>query len=421
MSCGNLICMNERTIMHIDMNAFFASIEQQSNPALRGKPVAVIGSAGRTVITTASYEARAYGVRTGMNVWQARQKCPHIILVIGNNRKYTWTSSRIVKLMLQFTPLVEVFSIDEAFLDVSGSLTLFTGAERIAYLLKVQIRRHFGITCSIGVAPNKMLAKLASEIKKPDGLTVIRPEEVTPVLERTPVKDLCGIGPKTARQLALYGIRTCGELGRFPVDILRKRFGIVGERLNLMGRGIDDSPVIPSEEAEEVKSVGHSMTLDRDIEDRKEILRFLLQLSEMVGRRARRYNVRGKTVTLSIRYADFDTWAGRQETLPDYINRSADIYRAAADILESLVLAQPVRLLGVRLSNLGGESGQLPLFGEDRKKTLLVEAMDRVNDRYGSFSVTFGSLLDGEKDGRGESRVISPAWRPAGIRHVDVK
>ncbi len=407
--------------MHIDMNAFFASVEQQCNPGLRGKPVAVIGSAKRTVITTSSYEARAYGVKTGMTVWEARQKCPHIILVIGNNRKYTWTSSRIVKLMLRFTPQVEVFSIDEAFLDVSGSLGLFTSAERIAYLLKALIRHRFGITCSIGVAPNKLMAKLASDMKKPDGLTIIRPEEVPLVLERMPVKELCGIGSKTARQLALYGINTCGELGRFPVDILRKRFGIVGERLSLMGRGIDDSPVIPSEEAEEVKSVGHSMTLERDIDDRGDILRFLLQLSEMVGRRARRYNVWGKTVTLSVRYADFDTWAGRQETLPNYINQSADIYKAVVDILESLVLQQPVRLLGVRLSNLRYESNQLPLFEEERKKTLLVETMDRVNDRYGDFSVTFGSLLDEEKTGDKGSHVISPAWRPDGIRCVDVK
>jgi DNA polymerase-4 len=209
----------------------------------------------------------------------SRRKYPHLILVIGNNRKYTWTSSQIVKLMLQFIRWWEVFSIDEAFLDVSGSIRLFGSADRIAYLLKAQIRHHFGITCSIGIAPNKLLAKLASEMEKPDGLTIIRPGEVSPVLERMPVKELCGIGSKTARQLALYGIRTCGELGRFPVDILRKRFGIIGERLHRMGRGVDDSPVIPAEEANEVKSVGHSMTLERDIEDRKEILKFLLQLS----------------------------------------------------------------------------------------------------------------------------------------------
>ena len=408
---------DERQILHIDMNAFFASVEQQANPELRGKPIAVIGSAKRTVITTSSYEARAFGVRTGMTVWEARQKCPRIILVVGDNRKYTYTSSRIVEMMHQFTPLVEVFSIDEAFLDVTGSLRLFGSAERIAYLIKAEIRHHFGITCSIGIAPNKLLAKLASDMQKPDGLTVIRPEEVARVLDRVPAKDLCGVGGKTARQLSLYGIATCGDLGRFPVEVLRKRFGIVGEQLSRMGRGIDDSPVIPVEESDPVKSVGHSMTLERDISLRKEILKYLLQLSEMVGRRARRYNVWGKTVTLSIRYADFDTWVGRQETLPQYINQSEDIYRAAVAILDTLVLLQPVRLLGVRISNLRYESNQLPLFPEERKKALLVGAMDEVNDRYGNFTVTFGSLLDEENKG---SRVISPAWQPSGIRNVDI-
>lgn len=411
----------DRIIMHIDMNAFFASVEQQNNPELRGKPIAVIGSAKRTVITTSSYEARAFGVKTGMNTWQAKQKCPDIIFVVGDNRKYTHTSAEIVKMMLQFTPLVEVFSIDEAFLDVTGSMSLYGTPENIAYLLKSQIKHHFGITCSIGIAPNKLLAKLASDMQKPDGLTVIKPNEVERVLERIPAKDFCGVGGKTARQLALYGISTCGELGRFPVNVLKKRFGIIGERLSQMGRGIDDSPVVPAEETEEVKSVGHSMTLERDIDDRQEILKFLLQLSEMVGRRARRYSVWGKTVTLSIRYADFDTWAGKQETLPAYINQSNDIYKAAVAILDSIVLLQPVRLLGVRLSNLRYESNQLPLFEEERKKLFLVNAMDEVNDKYGNFTVTFGSLLDGEKSDNKGSHVISPAWRPDGIRNVDVK
>jgi len=410
--------MNERTILHIDMNAFFASVEQQHDPALRGKPIAVIGSATRTVILTSSYEARACGVRTGMTVWQARQKCPHLILVAANNRRYTWTSAQIVKMFFDFTPLVETFSIDEAFLDVTGSLALFGSAERIAWLIKSRIRHRFGITCSIGIAPNKLLAKLASDMEKPDGLVVIRPVQVERIMERTLVKDLCGVGGKTARQLALYGIGTCGDLGRFPAGVLKTRFGVVGEQLQRMARGIDDSPVVPTEESDPVKSVGHSMTLERDIEERRDILAHLLQLSEMVGRRARRYNVRGKTVTLSIRCADFDTWIGRQETLPRHINESADIYRAAAAILDTLVLTQPVRLLGVRISNLRYAGDQLPLFPEERKKRLMIGAMDTVNDRYGDFTVIFGSLLDGEEKG---SRVISPAWRPSGIRNVDVQ
>lgn len=371
--------------------------------------------AGRTACN------RAFGVKTGMNTWQAKQKCPHIIFDVGDNRKYTWTSSQIMKMMHQFTPLVEIFSIDEAFLDVTGSLSLFTSPERIAHLLKAQIKHHFGITCSIGIAPNKLLAKLASDMQKPDGLTIIRPEDVSRILDILPAKDLCGIGAKTQRQLQLYGIRTCGDLGRFPISVLRKRFGIIGERLSQMGREIDDSPVIPAEDADEVKSVGHSMTLARDIEDRKEILKFLLQLSEMVGRRARRYNVWGKTVTLSIRYADFDTWVGRQETLKHFINQSEDIYHAAVEILDTLVLMQPIRLLGVRISNLRYESNQLPLFEEERKKMFLVNAMDTINDKFGDFSVTFGSLLDEEKTKNKGSHVISPAWRPDGIRNVDVK
>lgn len=412
--------MTQRIIMHLDMNAFFASVEQQSNPELRGKPIAVIGS-GRTVVTTASYEARAFGVKTGMNTWQARQQCPQIIFVVGNNRKYTHTSSQIVRMMREYTPLVEVFSIDEAFLDLTGSLGLFGSAERVAYLLKARIRQRFGLTCSIGIAPNKLLAKLASEMQKPDGLTIIEPGRVQQVLERFPIGELCGIGKKTERQLNLLGIQTCGELGRYPVGILRKRFGIVGDHLSRMGRGIDDAPVIPSEEAEEVKSVGHSMTLEQDIEERDEILRYLLQLSEMVGRRARRYGVRGKTVTLSIRYADFDTWVGRQETLPVPINRSDEIYRAAVAILDTLVLTQPVRLLGVKISNLRHEGDQLPLFADERKKSRLVNAMDEVNNRFGDFKVSFASLLDGKPGTEKGSLVISPAWRPDGIRNVEVK
>jgi len=400
------------------MNAFFASVEQAMNPALRGKPIAVIGSAHRTVITTSSYEARRHGVKTGMAVWEAKRCCPELILVVGNNRRYTHTSAEIMKMMLDYTPLVEVFSIDEAFMDVTGSLRLFGSPENIAYQLKARIRHRFGITCSIGIAPNKLLAKLASDMKKPDGLTVIRPEETDRILEHLPATDLCGVGRRTARRLRLLGITTCGELGRFPVGILKKKFGIVGEYLQRMGKGLDDSPVVPTREAEPVKSVGHSMTLDRDIETREEIMKYLLQLSEMVGRRARRYGVTGKTVSLYVRYADFDTSFGKQQTQCDYISLSDDIYRAAVRILDSVTLEQPVRLLGVRLSSLRHREEQLPLFLEEKRKSFATGAMDEVNNRYGDFTVTFGSLLSGkEKKG---SFVISPAWRPDGIRCVDV-
>ena len=397
------------------MNAFFASVEQQSNPELRGKPIAVIGAAKRTVITTCSYEARAFGVKTGMNSWEARQKCPQLIFVVGNNRKYTYTSTQIIMIMREYTPLVEVFSIDEAFLDVTGCLSLFGSAERICHLIKARIKQQFGLTCSVGIAPNKLLAKLASDMQKPDGLTIINPQDVFKVLARVPIQDLCGIGAKMQQHLHKFGIKTCGDLGRFPVDILKRNFGVTGERLHYMGLGIDDSPVVPDEEAEEVKSVGHSTTLERDITERRDILMYLLQLSEMVGRRARKYKVAGRTVTLTIRYPDFTTFS-RQESRSSHTNNSEEIYQASVKILDSVELAQPIRLLGVKISNLTGHTEQLPLFPAERKKALIASAMDDVNNKFGDFAVTFGSLLGRD----GGSKVISPAWRPEGVRNVDV-
>lgn len=405
-----------QVIMHLDMNAFFASVEQQANPGLRGQPIAVIGR-GRTVVTTASYEARAFGVKTGMNTWQARQACPQVIFVVGDNRKYADTSTRIIAMLRDYTPLVEVFSIDEAFLDVTGSLKLFGSAETIAYRLKAQIRHELGLTCSIGVAPNKLLAKLASDMQKPDGLTIIAPDRVAEILEWMPVKALCGIGKRVEKQLADLNIFTCGQLGRASVDRLKRRFGVNGKRLVMMGRGVDDSPVVPPEEEAEVKSVGHSMTLERDVTGRDALAKYVLQLAEMVGRRARRYHVTGRTVHLTVRYGDFTT-VGKQQTRSSPTNQSEEIYRDAMAILGSFDLGQPVRLVGVCITNLVHHADQLPLFEKERKVALLAAAMDEANDRFGEFAVTFASVLEAEEKG---SHVISPAWRPDGIRRVDVK
>lgn len=408
-----------RVILHVDMNAFFASVEQQADPALRGKPIAVVGSSHRTVITTSSYEARAFGVKTGMAPWEARRCCPGLIFVVGDNRKYCHTSRRIMEMMLDYTPEVEVFSIDEAFMDVTGSLTyLYDTPERIAYLLKARIRHAFGITCSVGIAPNKLLAKLASDMHKPDGLTVIRPEDVTRVMDGLPIKDLCGVGRKMERHLNMMSIYTCGELGRCDEARLTRRFGVIGRRLKEMGQGIDNSPVVPHGEEDEVKSVGHSMTLTRDVSVREDILRYLLQLAEMVGRRARRYGVSGRTVHMYVRYADFFSSFGKQETLKGYISSSGDIYQAVLAILDTVELEQPVRLLGVKLSGLRHHSEQLALFPDERRHNELVRSMDSINDRFGEFTVTYGSLLRNRDKG---SHVISPAWRPSGIRNVEVR
>ncbi|HQU32108.1 MAG: DNA polymerase IV [Planctomycetia bacterium] len=405
-----------KIIMHIDMNAFFASVEQQINPAFRGKPIAVIGSNERTVITTSSYEARAYGVKTGMTKYEAKRLCPHIVLVAGDTGRYTDTCRSLVEIYRQYTPMVEVYSIDEAFLDVTESIPLFGCAEVIAKKIKEDIRQKLGmLTCSIGIAPNKLLAKLGSDMKKPNGLVVIQQEDVGKLLQNLPVKELCGIGSRIETQLATLGIKTCGELGRASTHTLRNRFGVIGERLKLMAQGIDNNPVIPPEQEPDVKSIGHSMTLDKDVSDMETLECHVLQLSEMVGRRMRRGGYTGRTITLTLRYPDFTTFTKRT-TAGTHTDNSIDIYRIAIDILNTVRLQQPIRLIGISISNLTKNLSQIPLFLSDRNKKAATRAMDKINDRYGDFCITWGTLIKRYQ----HKGVISPSWRPSGIKCINL-
>ncbi len=408
--------MNEcrtRKILHIDMNAFFASVEQRAKPSLRGKAMAVIGSEHRGVILSPSYEARAFGVKTGMTYGEAKTACPHLLLVPADPSKYSHTCEELLGIWKDFTPLVELFSIDEAFLDVTGCERLIGDPVQIAVRIKERIWQEKGLTCSIGIGPNKLLAKLGSDMKKPDGLVLISPEDVADVLEDLNVKEICGIGPSLTRHLAAMGIRTCGELGRAPLKELTARFGVVGERLRDMGLGVDRDPVVPlaRQHAEESKSIGHSMTLTEDCSDVAMIERHILQLSEKVGRRLRRGSYHGDTVCLTLRYSDFQTFT-RQRRLRHAVDHGLDIYSAARDILSGLRLLQAVRLVGVSVSGLSRSAAQIPLFAEERRKKFVAEAMDDINDRYGEFTVTWGTLTDRYR----HERVISPAWRPAGDR-----
>ncbi|MDY6843167.1 MAG: DNA polymerase IV [Thermodesulfobacteriota bacterium] len=403
----NLKKTKERVILHVDMDAFFASVEQQTNPTLKGKPIAVCGSKERTVVSAASYEARPYGVKAGMSLKEAKMNCPDLILVEADVSKYVYTSTIIFSIFKDFTPQVEIYSIDEAFLDVTGCLLLFHEGKTIAKLIKEKIREELGITCSIGIAPNKLMAKLASEMKKPDGLTVITQEGISRILQELSVKEIPGIGKQLTHHLALLGIRTCGELGKASVDTLTKRFGIIGERLHKMGLGIDDSPVIPFEEEPEAKSVGHSMTIDQDIYDKEEIKRYILQLSEMVGRRLRKNHYRGRTVSLTLRYSDFHTF-GKQVSHKRHTSESMEIYHTAIHIFDSIRLQQAVRLVGVKVSNLCKDFQQPFLFPRERRKHIISQVMDKVNDRYGEFTVTRGSLLECFR----HHSIIDPHWKP---------
>jgi DNA polymerase-4 len=402
-----------RQILHIDMNAFFASVEQRVNPALRGKAMAVIGSLHRGVILSPSYEARAFGVRTGMTYGEAKTACPGLLLVPANPAKYSHACEELIRIWRDYSPLVELFSIDEAFLDVTGCEQLLGDPVQIAIKIKERIWNEKRLTCSIGIGPNKLLAKLGSDMRKPDGLVLISPGDVPEVLEDLPVRELCGIGPNLEGALSAMGLRTCGELGRTPLEKLVARFGVIGARLRDMGRGIDDDPVaaMETEYEEAAKSMGHSMTLNEDCADRVMIERHILHLAEKVGRRLRRGSYQGRTVSLTLRYADFHTFT-RQKRLRHAVNHGLDIYALVREIFRELNLAQPVRLVGVSVSGLEKNIAQLPLFGDERKRKFIAEAMDGINDRYGDFTVTWGTLAERYA----HERVISPAWRPDGDR-----
>ena len=404
-----------KIIVCVDMDAFFASVEQRDNLALRNKPIAVTGAGERTVITTSSYEARAYGVKTGMTTYKAKKLCPHIVFVIGNNTKYAQACKKLKEICLRFTPDVEIYSIDEVFLDITGSYHLSCSPENLARAIKDMVKNELGITCTVGMGPNVLVAKLASDLAKPDGFLWIDEDMVASVFETLPVKKLWGIGSHTEEKLRAMGITTCGALGRTPLSLLTKKFGILGERLKDMGSGKLERPleVVSSEP----KSIGHSITLPKDIWEHEEITSCLLRLSEKVGRRARRYGHKGKKITLTVRYADLKTFT-KQTTLPAYTNDTGEIYRSAVAILNGIHLKKSIRLLGISLSSLGIEGNQMLLFQETNKerKAALTKAVDAVNDKFGEHTVALASTIT-QENGPG---VISPAWRPSGVRNSDV-
>ncbi len=400
-----------RTIMHIDMDAFFAAVETRDNPSLRNKPIGVIGSNSRTVLVTSSYEARKYGVKTGMNVPQAKRACPNIILVKADHRKYTAACRNILKILDGFSPLIEIFSIDEFFVDATGLTSMFGEPLSMAKKIKKTIKEDTGLTASIGIAPNKLIAKLGSDISKPDGLKEVRPQDVESLLKDLPVEKICGIGRSTKEALNRMNIATCGQLAKTSRHLLTKKFGVVGERLHDMGLGIDDSPVLTFRVEIKEKSMGHSMTLPRDIDKRHEILKHLLRLSDMVGARLRRQDMTGDTVSITIRYKSFRTFS-RQKKIEISTNNTQTIYRVATRLLDSQKLREPVRLLGVSVSNLSEAFPVLSLFKEDERSRKLDKAKDTINNIFGSDTIQFASITELKK----HDKVISPSWRPTGAR-----
>lgn len=380
------------------MDAFFASVEQKERPWLCGKPVIVGGDPRkrRGVVSAASYPAREYGVTAGMSLILAKKLCPHAtFIILTDMEKYSCISSQLVKIFYHFTPAVEPFSIDEAFLDITGCQRLFGTPYQIAQKLKNEIRNEVGLSCSVGVAPNKLLAKLASSLNKPDGLTIISKDEVKNTLYPLKVEKLWGIGEKTGKVLSKFGIRSVGDLASFPVEVLKNELGKVGEWLHLIANGIDHSPVLTRPPLE--KSLGHEHTLPKDTHNPDEIYSVLLSLSTMVARRMRRKRFQGRTITLKLRYSDFVTLT-RAETIRKPTDSEHKIHNVAKGLASGLDLGiRKIRLLGVSVSNLVRDGFSLPTslpFPEYYdKKTEVYSAMDKIKDRFGEGSVTWATSL----------------------------
>ena len=382
--------VTERTILHVDLDAFFASVEQRDRPELRGKPVIVGGDPhGRGVVSASSYEARRFGVHSAMSLREAVRRCPDGVFLPVDGRRYQQASREVMAILRRFTPQVEPISIDEAFLDVTGSRQLFGDGRAIALAIKTAIREDVDLPASVGVATTKLVAKIASDLRKPDGLVVVEPGEEASFLAPLPISRLWGVGGKTASALADYGVRTIGDLAALSPDLLVRRFGKHGAALASRAQGMDDDPVHQGDPA---KSVGHEHTFDVDTSDREIIERTLLAMSDGVAGRLRSAGVRASTIAVKIRDSSFRTIT-RQRTLPEPTDMTDPIFRAAVELARPEVRGIRVRLLGVTASNLGGRE-QLGLFpSEEPRRRAAIEAADTIRRRFGERAVTRGRLV----------------------------
>jgi DNA polymerase-4 len=379
------------TILHVDLDAFFAAVEQRDRPELRGRPVIVGGARhDRGVVSAASYEARRYGIHSAMPLRTAAGLCPEAVFVPVDGRKYAAVSRQVMGILRRFTPAVEPVSIDEAFLDVAGSEALFGSPVEIAEAIKAAIRSETGLTASVGVATSKLVAKVASDLRKPDGLVVVEPGAEAAFLAPLPISRLWGVGERTASALADHGVRTIGDLAGLPDDLLVRRFGRHGSQLAARARGVDPSPVAGSEAA---RSVSHEHTFTIDTADVDELQRTLLALSEGVAGRLRAGGVRARTVSVKVRDSAFVT-ISRQRTLSAPTDETEDIYRAALELAQPRWRGIHVRLLGVAASGLSGGE-QLSLFGaREERRHRVAEAADEIRRRFGTKAIRRARLLD---------------------------
>jgi DNA polymerase-4 len=383
-----------RSILHVDMDAFYASVEIVKDPSLKGKPVIVGGQGGRGVVTSASYEAREFGVQSAMPTIRARRLCPHGVFLSNDFSSYVDYSNRIREIFESFTPLVEPLSLDEAFLDVSGSVRLFGDPVKIAQIIKRKIAG-LGLTCTVGLAPNKFLAKLASTRGKPNGLLVVPRDQTSEFLHPLPITALWGVGEQTGDALRRLGLQKVGDVARLPRRTLERAVGdALGAHLHNLANGIDDRAVTPDEPA---KSVGSEETFSADLDDGAVVLREVLRLADRTAERLRSKGLCGRSVTLKIRYSNFSTIT-RSRTLKEEVDTAPEIYEVARDLFARLDRkGQRIRLVGVTVGSLAPGPPRRQLLLDEDARTIkwgeAAKAVDSIRDRFGIRAVGPATLL----------------------------
>ncbi|QDT28659.1 DNA polymerase IV [Gimesia panareensis] len=387
-----------RTILHVDMDAFYASIEERDHPELKGQPIIVGGQAeSRGVVSAANYAAREFGVHSAMPMKTARALCPHAHYFPVRMKDYAAVSQIIQQIFHRFTPLVEPLSLDEAFLDVTGSKLLFGSGEQIAHSIKREIQESLQLIASVGVAPNKFLAKIASDADKPDGLVLVDPNRIHEFLDPLPISRIWGIGKVATKRFNQLGIQTVSQLRALEPALLTELFGEQGQHLWKLSQGIDDRPVVPERQA---KSISRETTFSQDVTDLEILKAVLIELVEDVARRLRKNQLRGKTIQLKIRYDDFSTFT-RASTIAQPTDITREIQETALQILEQRLPARrlSIRLIGVGVTGFDHSSRQQrSLFDEEdqQKYARLDQIKDQIADRFGFDSLKRGNRISNE-------------------------
>lgn len=396
-------------MVHVDLDAFFASVEVHKDPALKGKPVVVGGVSGRGVVSAASYEARKFGIHSAMPVVRARRLCPDAIFLAPDFESYRIYSNAFRDILLSFTPLVEPLSLDEAFLDVGGATMLFGSPQQMGAQIRARVEGELGITCSAGIAPNKFLAKLASEAAKPNGLRFVPADGVQHFLDPLPVRAMWGAGEKTVEVLSKLAVRTVADLRETPEVVLARVLGgNQAAHLKALSVGADDRPVIPYEAP---KSISNEETFEEDMDDEQQLLRELLMLSRKVGTRLRKGGYRARTVTLKVRMASFATLT-RSRTLKEAADIGTDLYKVVAELYRALPgERRRVRLLGVAATGLQSAGAQQLALLRGERWGDVDRTVDRIESRFGTDSAMPASLLERRHD-RADRRARSADTRP---------